>query len=310
MPMWANQLRYISGDGTAVEALSQVSRDASIGPLINAYLRWRYIDKIGNEGVKATSHLRHFLTVWDRLDDEVESRWRKRFGDEQVSALIDDLRRIAGPRAGQMPPCLPVVSSRSALPFATQLSESGDAPPPAGIAPLPPALSRALLALTLAVEAESTVAMPLGANVLRVLSVDAPIAMVHLPTVTGIPKEGGAQSMTVLSRQAWAIREPLTRTASNASRRSLQVRLTAKGQAAQEVWAARVQHVENDWDQRFNRDTSRDFLSRIVGKELASAPVMQGLHAPDCGWRAMRRTPLCLPEHPLVLGRGAWPDAS
>ena len=166
--------------------------------------------------------------------------------------------------------------------------------------PLSALLSRALLAYTLEFERESAVALPLAANVVRVLD-ESGVPMSEVPQRGGISKEAVAMAMTALKKGGYVVVEEKT------------VRLTTRGREAQE--RAQRLHAEVGRGRRPSPAAPRSARRHPRRPELLAV----GLRPHAGGWRgtrpylaqteAMLDDPTgVLPHYPMVLPRGGWPD--
>jgi hypothetical protein len=166
-------------------------------------------------------------------------------------------------------------------------------------------LSQALLAFTLEYEAESDLSLPLGANVVRVLSA-AGLPLRDLPGRSGVSKEAATAAVNFLQRGGYVVTD-------NAK----VVKLTERGLVAQATHARLAKTVETRWRKRLGADFDRLTKALITGRQLAL-----GLRPYPDGWRASRnpyraRTEAmladpaaALPRYPMVLPRGGYPDGS
>jgi hypothetical protein len=195
---------------------------------------------------------------------------------------------------------MPIIGPPNA--FATEVRDDEPTEEVADTTPdLATALSRALLVRTLAFESDSTVALPLLANFLRILAAGG-VARRELPRRTGLAKEAVAMAVSSLQRTGLA-------TVDAASKAFV---LTAKGQAAGDAGAARLAAASSRDD---------ELRAALVAVLSQSDALGAGLEPPAVGWRtqkpyvtqtqAMLEDPLAaLPHHPMVLHRGGWPDGA
>ena len=203
--MWANYLRFVSGRGISVGDLAQHARQSRIDSALNGFKRWRYVVVEPPESgtkppfsewiVRPTQYLDRCQRIWHGLGELIEGRWCDRFGRAEVETLRQRLWDFVKLHDARLPHYLPIVSSRDAvLPFSSHLtlqsdetaSWDDDAQEPG--MPLYALLAQVLLTYTLELEADSEVALPVGANVLRVLS-KSEIPIRDLPASSGVSKE-------------------------------------------------------------------------------------------------------------------------
>jgi hypothetical protein len=302
--MWTNGLRFINGDGITVDELRAHARAAcNIGGLE----RWGWIsvgdvggprrDGYGSHrGVKGDTTLRptragaYARRLWPRAVQDVEDRWRTRFGGDVIDALGRSLLPLAVPMPWAPPETHP------ARGFSTHIIAGRDAVDPER--PLVALLGQTLTAFTLAHEQEAEVSLPLGANLLRVIGSDV-VRLRDLPAQTGISKEGIAMAIGYLRRRGLCTAGP-ERT----------VRLTPSGLDALDGWRY--------WAATAKDKRLRTALEAVVTQKGA---LSAGLVPPAGCWRGenpylaktkrLLADPLgALPWHPMVLHRGGWPDAS
>jgi hypothetical protein len=311
--MWANYIRFLPPEGLAaneLESLAQHKVD------LNGLTRWRYVTVAPDPAatskvprrewvVRPTDNGRFAQELWRPLPDLIEGRWRDRQGEakiEEIQGRLDVVIEQLG--GGRAPLYLPDVTSRNEM-FAEAPAPPG--PTPDSQLPLYARLSRVLLEFTLDFERDSNVALPIAANTLRVLGVD-PTPMRDVPALAGVSKEGTVQALTVLQRHDLAVVEP------KPGDRGRQVRLTAGGEEAQQAYHQVVDRVEESWRSRFGdkimSDLKESLTSLVGGLELAASPLAEALEPPPGTWRSTRPAPGLLPHHPMVIGRGGWPDAS
>jgi hypothetical protein len=220
----------------------------------------------------------------------VEERWRARFGDDLIDALRDALLAVVTP----MPWSPPEVHPSDG--FHTHVVDLG------GISdeerPLVALLGQVLTGFTIDYEQSSEASLPVGANLLRVLG-SGPVRRRELPAMTGLSKEGVAMAVGYLQRSGLAAAATDHATA-----------LTPTGLRALEDYRTLSSRTE---DQRL-----RDALGEVLAqRDALSASFVPG----PGGWRG--ETPYlaqtqrlvvdpigALPWQPMVLHRGAWPDAN
>lgn len=330
--MWSNGLRFVSADGTTVGDLAALTAqdERALASIVGGMERWGYLTvdhdpadghpgerpNFGTaKGIRSSTVLRPSITgevaarEWMPLLDEIEQRWRQRMGDPIVDGLRAALLAIADPA---LPPFLPVLSARGL--FSAPVLDR-DAAAGAGVDDLASLLSRTLLRWTLEHESGATVALPIAANVLRVLG-DEPVAVKDLPGLTSVAKEAVSMSLSWLSSSELAAVEP------GPGGKGKVVVHTERGRAAQEEHVARQAQVEQDWARRFGvanvEELRRRLLEILTLPAGPDGPLTAGLVPPADGWRtkspyrsmteARVTDPAALPHHPMVLHRGGWPD--
>jgi hypothetical protein len=88
--------------------------------------------------------------------------------------------------------------------------------------------------------------------------------------------------------------------------------LAPKGRRARDRYHALIGTIEENWRSRFGEDAIsalRSALERLEGNGPES-PLFCGLNPPPSGWRASLPKPAALPDYPMVLHRGGYPDGS
>jgi hypothetical protein len=331
--MWSNVMRYVTDDGITVGELSAASRQPPkpVASLVGGLERWRYlaVDHDPSEGavarragfgsargVSPRTVLRPTAAgdvageQWARSVDAIEQRWDRRFGSREVDALRNSLVAIHDQLGLAMPRYLPVLSARGlfAAPVVALGKSDGRSEHD-----LPTLLSRVLLAYTLHYEEGASVSLPIAANVLRVLDPE-PTSIGSLPLATGVSKEAVSMVLTWLEREGFAVVTP------DPSGRGKVVVATAAGSAAQTFHVRRLAEVEAWWGERFGTDTIAR-LAATLAAILDNPSLASGLVTPAGGWRAessyQARTDAfvvhpttALPQSPIVLHRGGWPDGS
>jgi hypothetical protein len=164
------------------------------------------------------------------------------------------------------------------------------------------------LAFTLDYEAAARISLPISANTLRVLD-HAGTRPAELPWLTGVSREGNAMCAGWLERHGCAVQEPDPTT-----RRGKVIRLTPKGEKAQQKYRRLLRATEETWRATFGApiiDDLQGALDDVVGDgTIEASPLAPGLVPHPDNWRARVRPPEFLPHHPMVLHRGAFPDGS
>jgi hypothetical protein len=327
LTMWSNLLRFV-GDGVTVRefvAAVGLPKQQALSRL-GGIERWRYVSVDGGSsakrdgygsargtkddwGVRYTPAGERAAAIWPAVPDEIETRWRERFGLAEIDELAGALRAVAGAVDVGLPDFLPVAGSPNAM--ALELPSVTDRRP-AEDSPLVVLLAHALMAYTLDYEEASPLSLALSANVVRVLDGDGtPVRA--LPDRAGISKEAVAGSLTALRRTPYIAVD-----GAPASRRV--VRLTPAGEELRADDHRLHDRIGKQWAKRFGADVLgrlREALERVLDHPALAA----GLTPYPDGWRASKpylpQTEALLsdargrlPHHPMVLHRGGWPDGS
>jgi DNA-binding MarR family transcriptional regulator len=281
MAMWSNFLSHLEPSGAPLSEVDDLVRMTNLGGL----LRWGYLTVTPDKVVRPTEAGQRAQQIWRPLADEIEQRWRDRFGDRLRSALRDLTSQFEQP----LPRYLPVMNfgngMRTLVPDVPR-----DSPDDLSVL-----LSHALIAYTLVFERESDVSLPISANVLRILD-GTGVLVRDLPGRSGVSKEAIAAAVGFLERHGHVTLSPAGRGKS--------VVLTSTGQRAQDTYHRLGTEIEQHWRDQFGADTIDELLAAL--KPPAGAPPAP---YPD-GWRATVRRPTPLPHHPMVLHRGGFPDGS
>jgi methyltransferase (TIGR00027 family) len=341
LAMWASSLRLIPDDGITVADLRQAART---GTNLAGLRRWGYVtfDSEPARGkqpgqhavIRLTDNGREARDGWAPLGALIEERWRDRFGAEAVSGLRSALEAVAARVPAGLPDSLPILgyglfSHLSAkagpqrwpagMPDGARVAgaaglEAGAAGPEAGAAgpevaglPLWTLLSRVLLAFAAEFEAASPVSLAICGNVLRVLTA-AGVRSRDIPDLAGVSKEAVAMAMGVLVTRGLVIegRDP-------AGSRWRIARLTPRGAVAQAAYHELAADIEDAWRERFAAGPGGTPAIATLQAALERLPARQLLAGTDpypTGWRARMAAPTVLPDYPMVLHRGAYPDGS
>lgn len=330
LPMWANFVRFVAEDGVPLRDLDGL---AAITNLVGLR-RWGYVsvDDSNDPVVRLSRGGRHARRVWAPLADEIEARWRDRFGEGPVDGLRGRLEALVSKLGRDLPWYLPVVHHgmlAQAPPLSDRVRAAGD-----GAGDLSVLLSRVLLAFTLDYEdptvrrageaggEEHRLSLTISANLLRVLNADG-VLLRDLPALAGVSREAISMAIGLLTRSGLALTEP-----DPSGGRGQVARLTPRGLRAQQDSQRRLTEIEATWADRFGAteigglaESLHDLLTRPASAADGIPLMAAGLHPPAGGWRAqapylsqtraMTRDPAgALPHHPMVLHRGGWPDGS
>jgi hypothetical protein len=325
LTMWSNLLRFV-GDGITVrELVAAVGLPkSSVLSRVGGVERWGYVS-VGpstrkREGygsargvkdewvVRLTPAGRRAAGIWPVLPAEIEARWRQRFGAAEIDELVGALRSVDEKIDARLPAYLPIVSSTRAMAL-----ELGHQKPQRGVdLPLVVLLAHALMAYTLAFEEASALALPLSANVFRVLDGNG-VPVRELPSLTGISKEAVAVSLTSLTKTDYAVVA-----GAPASKRT--IRLTPAGEKLRTDQRRLHARIRKRWKTRFGTNVVEP-LRAALEHVLDHPELPSGLTPYPDGWRASKpyahQTQALLadprgrlPHCPMVLHRGGWPDGS
>ena len=319
--LWANVLQYLDADDITVTALRARARTDRL--LLDGLRRWGYITLTPPAGeplrrppqddatVRARRAGLRAREVWSPLPAIVDDRWSERLGRPAFDRLDRALRRVFDALPVDPPAYLPVIhptqGGKVDMPLPRDVTTGAHALPPGG-GSLSPLLSGVLLAFTVDFEAGARISLPISANTLRVLDVSGTRPR-DLPRLTGVSPEGNAMCTGWLERHGCAMAAPDT-----TARRGKVIRLTPKGEKAQQKYRRLLRATEESWRTRFGSaaiDDLRVALEEIVGDgTFEASPLAPGLVPHPDNWRARVRRPKTLPHHPMVLHRGGYPDGS
>ena len=200
-----------------------------------------------------------------------------------------------------LPEYIPIVGGAS---WTVVDAVSGGTRGDASQAPLSALLSRALLAYALEFEREAELALPLSANVVRVLD-ERGMNVRDVALRGGISKEAVAMATTFLAKHGYVAAEEKV------------IRLTAIGSEAQTRAERRHGEIDARWPAQTGTRLRAALTDLLERKDLLALC----LRPEAGGWRgskpylaqteAMLEDPTgTLPHYPMVLHRGGWPDGS
>jgi DNA-binding MarR family transcriptional regulator len=338
MVMWWNCMRFVGAEGISVRKLEELARTKTN---VHGMHRWGYVAVDDARGprsqwlLRATPNGRRADETWRALLPEMESRWEQRLGAAAAEALRQALRAIASRLEPGLPDCMPILhhglwSKPEKPPRKIAEVRAGAVPTLPGQAintvprssldktrtsciggsgwngtgvesnSLPALLSRILLAFAIDFESESNVSLAICANVLR-LSGEEELRVQGLPRLAGISKEAVAMALGFLEKRGYA-----AVTAASPGARTKALVLTPKGRRAREEYQRLRADIEDRWGKRFSAAVTRlrNSLEQMESSLLACLKPY-----PD-GWRASLPPIEVLPEFPMVLHRGGFPDGS
>ena len=218
--------------------------------------------------------------TWPPLFDEIEQRWEKRFGKDEIRSLRQTLQDITNMLDVELPHGLP-----------GGWDETGEFPPrvkrgqykPSS---LPALLSQVLLAFRLEFDRESPAPLVLCANALRVLG-EKPIRLAEIPHLTG----GSPETAGI----GWQIKPFVVVSADPSASRGKVVHLSPRGLRAQREYHRLVWEIEKRWEERFGKvaiSTLRELLQGFFDRHRGGVPLLsEGLVPPQGTVRAGDQAP-------------------
>lgn len=315
MVMWENFLRFVPPQGTSLRTLSTKAGypNGKSHPCIAGMLRWGFVTASappnGRRGkldqiVRPTRAGLQAGECWAPLADEIERRWCTRFGSGNIRDLKAALVGLVDQFKTPLPRFLPVLGHLDGMRMPVPHQPDEDL---AQDLSLPGLLSKAIHRYAIEFEETSVVSLAHRANVLRVLSA-VPLPVRTIPARSGISKEALKMASGFLIKSGHVLEEPA------ATGRGKALRLTDRGMNERDRYGALHQTMEKRWENAFSHDvlshlrsTLNALLSHDDGQE---SPLFAGLTAPPDTWRSTRTKRAVLPDHPMVLHRGGWPDGS
>jgi DNA-binding MarR family transcriptional regulator len=322
MVMWLKFLRFVPVDGISVRELKGLTRstekelrtwltrlgkwwgyvvvepDASQSSSSRAGIGWVVRPTPG--GVKA-------LEAWRTLTGIIEKRWQERFGQDVIARLKKSLQALVDKSDDNLPDFLPILGY-------DLLSKCPDREPSvskqaaASEYGLPILLSKVLLAFAVEFESGSGMSLAVSANVLRVVGEEG-VRVRDVQRLAGVSKEAVAASLGRLEERGFIVVKAAT-----SGSRVKTVTLTSRGRIAQDAYHRLVGEIEENWQVRLGKDAVdnlRESLERLGGDGTAQhSPLFRGLEPYPEGWRAAVAKLEALPDYPMVLHRGGFPDGS
>ncbi len=321
--MWFNCLQYLrDGDLSVKELVTRARTRTNLAGM----QRWGYI-RVEPPASRATSTAKAVSsqamvrpTRWGRtaadmvgpLINELEDRWRTRFGGQAVDELRDALVELDRSLDQQLPDCLPILghglwcTDRRSGP-STAAGRSEDNPSNGGSS-LAVLLAHALLSFARAFEQRSSISLAIWADILRVIG-EGSAQVKDIPAATGVSPEAVSMALGVLEQRGLARIGP-----DPGGGRWRTVVLSEKGAKVRQRSRALVAEVEGDWTDQFGATLRRlrgalEVIWSAASADHGSLLVAGAQPLPD-GWRATSRRALTLPHFPMVLHRGGYPDGA
>jgi hypothetical protein len=311
--VWANLMRFVGEGGLSVRDLAAqaLAPDNQMKFQLGCLERWGFIvlrpdpsddrpipsgppRKSGRElraewgsgrGIRAdwqvrlTSKGRTASEIWPPLFGEIERRWERRFGQDEISSLRQALQRVADKLEIELPHGLPG-RWEGADEFPPGVNRGG------GSLSLATLLSQLLFAFQMEFDRESPAALVDCANTLRVLG-EKPIRTAEIPRLTG-----GSPETTDIG---WQIKPYVVVTSDPAASRGKVVSLSPKGLKAQQTYHRLIWEIEKRWEERFGKEalgTLRDSLQGLFDQHGEDGPLMaEGLVPPAGTARAGDQAP-------------------
>jgi DNA-binding MarR family transcriptional regulator len=323
MVLWAWILRFVVEDGITVGELGARSR-CSPKALQNWLTRlekwWGYVviepatargsgkRYAASAKVRPTAGGSKALAAWRPLTALIEGRWKNRFGARLLKRLCTTLSEVTAELDPALPSHLPVLGYGL-------MSSGPETPRPSPVATdewevsLPALLSKALLAYALEFEREAGFSLAIGANFLR-LTDDEGTRVRDLPRRSGASREAIAMATSFLTKRGYARVETRTEGAGKAQ----VLLLSAKGRHERQAYFELVDAIEKRWEARIGETkvrSLREALEALAGETRGSpSRLLKGLLPHPDGWRASAPALEVLPDFPMVLHRGGFPDGS
>jgi DNA-binding MarR family transcriptional regulator len=304
-----NCMRFLDEKGLTARELEKRARTKTN---LNGMERWGYVSIRPDENdrrpkpprsswlIRPTTAGKGAQAIWQPLFAVIEDRWKKRFGETEMERLRGSLLGILGRMDLELPNCLPILGY--GLRNSVEKKKSKGGHEDASGLPLLSLVSKVLLAFATEFESQAEVSIAITANVLRQVG-DEGIRVRDLPQLAGVSKEAIAVAVSYLAKRGYAAVKPEA-----PGSRTKVLALSAKGREVRKTHLQRLTTVEEGWQARFGADVI-DALRRSL-EGVVGAGLFQGMEPYPDGWRAWVPRPETLPQYPMVLHRGGYPDGS
>ena len=318
--MWTTCLRYLNDEGLTVAELAERARATTN---VDGVRRWGYVTVDQPPGAKSRRSAWILRTtakggrageVWSQLPARIEIRWKERFGGSTMKALRDSLAVVNSRLSPALPDFLPILGGN----LVNQTPGLADGPiwqsdawerSETQASPLFSLLARPLLAIALEYERRSDLSLAVSANLIRVLDPAKPVRVRDLPGLSGVSKEALSMAMGVARRRGLVVE-----TVEQSAPQVRLLSLTTTGVRAQRQYHQTLADIQAEWAQRFGAELVsklRVTLAGLAGDGTRTrSPLFGGLTAYTDSWRATVRQADLLPDFPMVLHRGGYPDGS
>ena len=316
--VWSNLIRFLSAGNLSVRQLAEqaLASDTQLKFSLGCLERWGYValrpdasddrpiakrvhrrsGRLLRDGwgsgrgirsgwlVRLTEKGRAAAQIWPTLFDEIEARWRARFGAERLANLREALPAIIEQLDLELPQALPFhwLEDYSYAKLRERRT-AGDS--------LPALLSQLLLAFRIEFEQSSRVPLALCANTLRVLG-ETPVPLADIPRLTGASPE--------TADIGWFAKRFVIIQPEPNAKRGKAARLSPLGLKVQQAYSKLTRQIEARWQERFGKEKIqrlRDCLSELFvlqngdhlriseGLVPAAGTVRAGTQAPALGRR-------------------------
>ena len=310
MALWFNCMRFVTPDGITLGGL----QERTLTDLnFDGMERWGYIDvdpprserrpKPPRPGwvLYPTSGGEKAREMWTGLLPEIETRWRERFGEDQIATLREALGQLAGQFEHELPDCMPILGYglRCSKPLVLREPIA-----PIEAVALPSLLSKCLLAYALAFEKSSKLSLAIGADFLRLFEREDLVPVRQMPQLSGVSKEAIAVILSFIAKQGYAQLRPEA-----PGSRFKAVCLTEAGLSARASYHETLRQVEEGFGKRFGGQTV-SALREALEPLICNPALFQGMEPYPDGWRAFEPKRETLPHFPMVTHRGCYPDGA
>lgn len=282
---YANFMRYLPEDGLAVTELTCAARAE---PQLDGMRRWGYVTLEPGRRVRPSRRGLRAQEVWRPLPEEIERRWRDRFG----AAVVGGLRAALQPLAEPLRPTLPDWITHH---HGGYVRPPVDPCPPPAPPELHALLSLPLHELALRYERESGASLQFTANVLRPLGVaeGEGVALTELPRLSGVASPALQTAVGILAERGFV---------ELGSGRGRRVTLTGKGAAEVSLFG------ELPFELEAGLGAAGAAVRAPLERLLASGgSLWPALDPPPESWRSSAPRPEVLPHHPHPR-QGGHPD--
>lgn len=281
---WSNFMQWVPSEGISLRELSRAARAEQT---LDGMRRWRYI-KVDGLILRPTRRGARAQEVWAPLVDEIEQRWRERFGAELIGGLRSALEPIVATRGTGLPDWITHFYGGYAV-----APVAADDPAPGRRLPLSALFSVPLQLLALAYEREAAASLMYTANVLRPLGADVSgVAVSELPQRSGVASPALATALGILVKRGFV---------TVGSGRGRRARLTEKGAAELESYEPTCAAIEA------RAEVPPELRVLLQSLLTQDAPLWPRIDPPPESWRSRIPRPSMLPHHPMPR-QGGHPD--